>query len=154
MIKNFKIFLEEVRLKDIANLKGFNQETKSEWGFDKQFDLNVNLVKFVTTNIRVQGRKIQLKISYYDDAIHNIRWKILKRTTLSDVTEFNKILKETIIKLLDKKTDFNHFSKYAVFLKEHNFSIVFKIDLDMKEFNLYTIIPGSGVNNVKEILVL
>ena len=49
---------------------------------------------------------------------------------------------------------FEYDEKMAVYVSEHNFSIIFKIDLEMLEFSLYTIIPGRGVSNIKNIFVV
>jgi hypothetical protein len=100
MIKNWKTFLE-ARLSDIANLKGFDSKTKSDWGFDKDFDLSGNLVKIISTNKRIGGRKLQLRITYFDDTHHSIAERIRDRTNLKSVEEFNVILKETLNKLID-----------------------------------------------------
>lgn len=154
IIKSFNLFTEEVRLSDIAKLKGFDAKKKDDWGFDKDFDLKEQLVKIITPNIRFNGHKIRLTVTYYDDAVHNIRWKIYKRTSLKSIEEFNKLLKEAITKLLGTTTDFIYDRKYAIYLKEYNFSIIFKIDLEMLEFNLYTILPGRGVAKVQDIFVL
>jgi hypothetical protein len=154
IIKNFNLFTEEVRLSDIAKLKGFDDNKIDDWGFNKSFDLQQKLVKVITPNIRFDGHKIRLRITYYDDAIHNIRWKILKRTSLGSIEEFNKVLKDVITKLLETTTNFIYDKKYAIYLKEYNFSIIFKIDLEMLEFNLYTILPGRGVAKVQDIFVL
>ena len=66
----------------------------------------------------------------------------------------NKVLKDVITKLLETTTNFIYDKKYAIYLKEYNFSIIFKIDLEMLEFNLYTILPGRGVAKVQDIFVL
>ena len=153
MIKKFNLFLEEVRLKDISLLKGFDDKSKHDWGFDKTFDWGSKLVKLITINKRINGKKPQFKITYFDTMSHNIRDKILHRTTLTDVEEFNTVLKEVLTNLVEEDYDYNPNHKYAVSLKEHNFTLVFKLNMDTKEFNLYTILPGSGVNNVQDIFV-
>ena len=150
MIKNWEKFLE-ARLKDLVNLKGLSAETKSRWGFDKTFDLEGKLVKMITTNKRVDGRKLQFRVTYFDDAHHSITDRIQKRTNLNDVEEFNSILKMVLNKLVEEKEDFIFDSKYAVYLEEYNFVIVFTLDYDLRELNVYTILPGSSVNNVDKI---
>ena len=152
MIKNWGNFLE-ARLSDIANLKGFDTRTKSEWGFDKKFDLSSNLVKIISTNKRVDGKKLQLRITYFDDTNHSIAERIRDRTSLKSVEEFSVILKETLNKLVEEKDEFIFDKKYAVYLKEYRFTIVFTLDYDLKEINIYTILPGSNVNNVRKIFV-
>lgn len=154
IINNFNSFLEEVRLKDIAKLKGFNDNQIDKWGFNRTFDLKQKLVKNITPNLRIKGKKIRLTITYYDDALHNIRWKISERTNLGSVEEFNKLLKNVITELLKQEKSFEYDEKMAVYVSEHNFSIIFKIDLEMLEFSLYTIIPGRGVSNIKNIFVV
>jgi hypothetical protein len=152
MIKNWGNFLE-ARLSDIANLKGFDTRAKSEWGFNKKFDLSSNLVKIISTNKRVDGKKLQLRITYFDDTNHSIAERIRDRTSLKSVEEFSVILKETLNKLVDEKDEFIFDKKYAVYLKEYRFTIVFTLDYDLKELNIYTILPGSNVNNVRKIFV-
>jgi hypothetical protein len=152
MIKNWTSFLE-ARLSDIANLKGFDTKTKSEWGFDKEFDLSSNLVKIISTNKRVGGKKLQFKITYFDDYHHSISERIRDRTSLKSVEEFNIVLKETLNKLVEEDDEFIFDRKYAVYLKEYRFIIVFTLDYDLKELNIYTILPGSNVNNVVKIFV-
>ncbi len=120
MIKNWETFLE-ARLRDLANLKGFDSETKSRWGFDKEFNLEGKLVKIITTNKRISGK--------------------------------NSILKDTLNKLVEEKENFIFDRKYAVYLKEYNFVIIFTLDYELKELNIYTILPGSGVNNVRKVFV-
>jgi hypothetical protein len=153
-IKKFEIFLEEVRLKDVVKLKGFDSHQIDKWGFNKTFDLTKKLVKHITPSTRINGKKIRLTITYFDDALHNIRWKISKRTNLESVEEFNDILKKSINNLLNQTTNFNFDEKLALYISEYNFSIIFKIDLEMLEFNIYTIIPGRGVSNIKNIFVV
>lgn len=153
MIKNWETFLEAARLSDIANLKGFDSKKKSDWGFDKKFDLSGNLVKMISTNKRINGRKLQLRITYFDDTHHSIAERIRDRTNLKSVEEFNVILKETLNKLVEEKEEFIFDKKYAVYLKEYRFVIVFTLDYDLKELNIYTILPGSNVNNVGKIFV-
>jgi hypothetical protein len=152
MIKNWETFLE-ARLKDLVNLKGFDTETKSRWGFDKEFDLEGKLVKMITTNKRVDGKKLQFRVTYFDDWNHSITDRIQKRTNLNDVEEFNSILKMVLNKLVDEKEDFIFDCKYAVYLEEYNFVIVFTLDYELKELNVYTILPGSNVNNVRKKFV-
>jgi hypothetical protein len=152
MIENWRSFLE-ARLSDIANLKGFDTKTKSEWGFDKEFDLSSNLVKIISTNKRVGGKKLQFKITYFDDYNHSISERIKDRTSLKSVEEFNVIIKETLNKLVEEDDEFIFDRKYAVYLKEYRFIIVFTLDYDLKELNIYTILPGSNVNNVRKIFV-
>ena len=152
MIKKWETFLE-ARLKDLANLKGFDAETKSRWGFDKEFDLEGKLVKIITTNKRVGGKKLQFKITYFNDIHHSIADRIQKRTNLNDVEEFNFILKNTLNRLVEEKENFIFDRKYAVYLKDYNFVIVFTLDYELKELNIYTILPGSGVNNVRKVFV-
>ena len=154
MIKKFNSFINEARLRDISKLKGFTSDNISDWGFDIEFDLVDKLVKFITPSIRLSGKKIQLRVLYYDDVLHSIKDRILKRTNLDSVNEFNTILKNSINKLLKKKTKFIEESKYGMFIREHNFSIIFIIDIEMRELRIITIIPGSGINNVIEIFVL
>jgi hypothetical protein len=72
---------------------------------------------------------------------------------LKSVEEFSVILKETLNKLVDEKDEFIFDKKYAVYLKEYRFTIVFTLDYDLKELNIYTILPGSNVNNVRKIFV-
>jgi hypothetical protein len=152
MIKNWETFLE-ARLKDLVNLKGFDAKTKSRWGFDKEFDLEGKLVKIITTNKRVGGKKLQFKITYFNDIHHSITDRIQKRTNLNDVEEFNFILKNTLNRLVEEKENFIFDRKYAVYLKEYNFVIIFTLDYELKELNIYTILPGSGVNNVRKVFV-
>ena len=152
MIKNWETFLE-ARLRDLANLKGFDSETKSRWGFDKEFNLEGKLVKIITTNKRISGKKLQFRVTYYNDTHHSIVDRIQKRTNLNDVEEFNSILKDTLNKLVEEKENFIFDRKYAVYLKEYNFVIIFTLDYELKELNIYTILPGSGVNNVRKVFV-
>jgi hypothetical protein len=152
MIKNWENFLE-ARLSDIANLKGFDTKTKSQWGFDKEFDTNVNLVKMISTNKRISGKKLQFRITYFDDTHHSIAERIRDRTSLKSVEEFNVILKDTLNKLVEENDEFIFDRKYAVYLKEYRFVIVFTLDYDLKELNIYTVLPGSNVNNVRKIFV-
>ena len=152
MIKNWETFLE-ARLRDLANLKGFDSETKSRWGFDKEFDLEGKLVKMITTNKRIGGKKLQFRVTYFNDTHHSIVDRIQKRTNLNDVEEFNFILKDTLNKLVEEKENFVFDRKYAAYLKEYNFVIVFTLDYELKELNIYTILPGSGVNNVRKVFV-
>ena len=56
-------------------------------------------------------------------------------------------------KLVEEKEDFISDSKYAVYLEEYNFVIVFTLDYDLMELNIYTILPGSNVNNVRKKFV-
>lgn len=152
MIKNWNAFLE-ARLSDIVNLKGFNDEMKSKWGFDKDFNMSINLVKIISTNKRIGHRKLQFRITYFDDINHSIVDRIRNRTSLKSNEEFNIILKDVLNRLVEEDYNFIFDKKYAVYLEEYRFVIVFTLDYDLKELNIYTILPGSNVSNVVKIFV-
>ena len=72
---------------------------------------------------------------------------------MKSVEEFNVILKDTLNRLVEENDDFIFDKKYAVYLREYRFVIVFTLDYDLKELNIYTILPGSNVNNIRKIFV-
>ena len=119
MITKFELF-NEASISDISKLSGNNKLIKSY--IDKKFEVEKNLIRFLTLDKRVNNKKLRFKISYHDTVYHIITKKIGDRTSLKSIDHFNEILKIMINTIIQSEyLDIN--KKYGCYFEEYNFTI-------------------------------
>ena len=162
-LKEFKLFVEEVKLGDILKVtskSGSDIEnilkTKKK-GFDRSEPLS-NLV-----NIKVSGKKRKARIFYYDTKDHRIMDRIENRTGMESSNEFNiylsNIINDVVLPRIGEEIDRK--GRYIIYDKDKNFSTVLSLDPekiikeDKYKFKLITIIQGhtGGENYYKKIQI-
>ena len=137
---NYKLF--EYKFADVATM---SKEFKKKHGIWDGFkDDKVPLIKKIY-NINT---KTQMKIEWNDTPNHNMKERV-KRTTCNSFTDFNHVIRETfkqIIPYEQGKSITKNDKKYAIYLKDHNFTIIAEID--------YKAMLTNDTVNIKVITIL
>ena len=100
MITKYKLFLEHARFSDISKYSGLNDDIKHN--IEKEFKDDTTLISSVY--IEYYNKTIFLK--WFNTTEHSIKERIKTRTTIKSVSEFNELIKESIINLIK-----NHFKE-------------------------------------------
>jgi hypothetical protein len=151
----FQLFIE-ARLSDVLNVKGDSDLAKQIAKIkDAEFDINKNLVRFITLKKRVQNKKIQFEIEWNDTAKHNLVKRIQDRTSFKSVEEFNQYFKSEFNKIFPDMVGKELFSsgRYSLYSSEYNFTIIMHFDIDeysdgIYEVRIITVLPGKKGNDI------
>jgi hypothetical protein len=154
----YKSFLE-ARLADVLNIKGEGELTNQIRKIkDMKFEFEKNLVKLITLNKRLNGKKIQFKIEWNDSVSHDLVKRISNRTSFRSVDEFNEFFKKFINKIFpDMVGKELHTGRYGFYSVEYNITLI--IDFDINKYNkgnyeirVVTILPGRIAKNIIDFI--
>jgi len=122
MITKFYDYINEVRLSDVSKITSDNELIKKYK--EKEFEVEKNLVKFITINKKALNKKLRFNISYFDNFTHQIIKRIEERTSLKSIEEFNNILK-TMLNILVEAEYLDVHKKYGCYFNDYHFTIIF-----------------------------
>lgn len=159
MIRKYQLFIE-ARLSDILKIKGDSDLANQLKNLkDKEFDINKNLVRYITLKKRVNNKKIQFEVLWNDSAKHNLVKRIQERTSFKSVEEFNQYFKNEFNKIFPDMVGKELLSngKYSLYSNEFNFTIIMDFSIDeyidgIYEVRIITILPGKKGNDVVKFI--
>lgn len=159
IIKNYKSFLE-ARLSDVLNIKGDSDlATQIKNIKDEEFNINKNLVRYITLKKRVNNKKIQFEILWNDSAKHSLVKRIKERTSFKSVDEFNQYFKNEFNKIFPDMVGKELIStgRYSLYSNEFDFTIIMDFSIDeyidgIYEARIITILPGKKGNDVVKFI--
>lgn len=153
--KILREYIEEARLSDLLTLKGDGGELHSyiEKEKSKKFEVDRGFPTEMTLKKRFKNKKIKVYFTWYDTSEHDLKKRIIDRTSFKSISEFASTFKETINKMLPDELGFSIIDndRFAISLKEYDISIIFNIDLRNLEkniinINVLTILPHSQID--------
>jgi hypothetical protein len=154
---NYELFLEN-KLIDISSINGDSDILlKFKEYQNKNFIIDVNLKKYVTLKKRINNKKIRFEIKYNHNNKHNIIERIEDRTNLKSILEFNDKIEYVINELFPDKIDkdINVNGTYSIYLKNSNYTFIFKINYDnikKETYKIYLKTIISGLSNMGYII--
>lgn len=159
MIRKYQLFIE-ARLSDILKIKGDSDLANQLKNLkDEEFDINKNLVRYITLKKRVNNKKIQFEVLWNDSAKHNLVKRIQERTSFKSVEEFNQYFKNEFNKIFPDMVGKELLSngKYSLYSNEFNFTIIMDFSIDeyidgIYEVRIITILPGKKGNDVVKFI--
>ena len=151
MITKYKIFLE-TRFADILKINPkSNAEIAGQFSKikDAEYDSTKTPIRFITLRHPIDGKQAGFRIHWYDTDNHNIQSRIMTRTSLKSVDEFNDILKDVMNKIFPDMigNEVTESGKYSIYVSEYGFTIILGIDVEKynrRDFSVMvvTILPG------------
>lgn len=158
ILTKFELFVE-ARLSDVLRIKGesdFASElTRMK---DAEFSFEKKLASFITLRKRLNNKKIQFRLIYYDTAKHSLLDRIKNRSSFNSIEEFNEFLKRTINQIFPDKIGKEIFStgRYSLYSKEFNLSVI--ISFNIEDFTkgkyqivIVTILPGEKGDKILQV---
>jgi hypothetical protein len=163
-IHRYEIFLEKERehprFSSLTSIRGYSDLAKELKGRqDSPFDDDRDFIKLVTLSKRIGGKKAQFKITWHNTAAHGLVKRVKERSSFQSISEFNEFFKEVVNRILPdmlgKEIIAN--GKYAVYVKEYNFTLILGINFDniskgIYEMAVVTIAPGRSEQDVVKII--
>lgn len=155
IIKKYMSFLE-ARLSDVLNIKGDSDLASQLKNIkDEGFNIDKNLVRYITLKKRVNNKKIQFEIVWNDSAKHNLVKRIKERTSFKSIEEFNQYFKNEFNKIFPEMVgkEIPSNGRYSLYSNEYNFTIIMDFSIDeyidgIYEIRIITILPGKKGNDV------
>ncbi len=162
----YQIFLERererehARFSSLATFRGHSELADSMR--DKQdtpFQDDRDFIKLITLSRRIGRRKAQFKAIWNHTAGHSLTKRIKERSSFQSISEFNEYFKQVVNMIfpdmLGKEIIAN--GKYAIYLKEYNFTIILGINFDKIQNGIYeivvvTIAPGRSEQEVVKVI--
>lgn len=150
--------IEEARLSDLLTLKGDKSNLHSyiEKEKSKEFEVDRNFPTEMTLKKRFNNKKIKVYFSWYDTSKHDLKKRIIDRTSFKTISEFAEIFKEVINKIFPEQLgiSINENGRAGIGIMEYNISIIFDIDIDNLDkneikLNILTILPQSQIDTRK-----
>lgn len=159
IIKNYKLFLEEkATLADLIKLNPKDESPISKIIRDEQLrekEVDQNLLK----SVKLDNGTI-FRVTWNDTAIHDLRKRILDRSTFNSIKDFNQFFKRFINNVLPdmigKEISMN--GRYSLYSTEKRITIITEVDVDQILFrnnytiNIITLLPGKSGINVKKTI--
>lgn len=158
ILTKFELFVE-ARLSDVLRIKGesdFASElTRMK---DAEFSFEKKLASFITLRKRLNNKKIQFRLIYYDTAKHSLLDRIKNRSSFNSIEEFNEFLKRSINQIFPDKIGKEIFStgRYSLYSKEFNLSVI--ISFNIEDFTkgkyqivIVTILPGEKGDKILQV---
>ena len=153
-LDTYQAFIE-ARLSDVLKLdikrpSEFSDRLQKEK--DRIFQIERDLVKFITLDRRINNKRMRFRISYNDNAQHSLMKRIENRTQFKSVQEFNDILTKGIKEIFPESinTLITQTGKYGIRFNEYNFSVVFFFDMrnylkTINEIKIVTVLPSLEI---------
>lgn len=146
-IKSYLLF-NEARLSDVVKIIGNNGL------FNVNTDINDDdFLKYKTISKRdFNNKKIRLNINWNDTERHDLKKRILERTTIKHISEINKLISDGLDELYGEYYEYiKEDGEYSLWYSEYNFSIIIKIIYNVNII-IKTILAGQRTENVKNII--